>query len=412
MGTTAEKLQAVKASKEAIREALEAKGVQIGDAPLADYAVKIGEIEVERTSLNLDLKAIYDRYPEEPVRIVVQIKKNELTDEPITFNHSGPHLLSKVITSDGAVYTTFPATHTWDTSKDIPEDYPYPMQTRWLVICATTEDDLFDIVSYRLELSSSVIALYSDLSTRTIGSNFQSMFFVNYGNKQKSNPNLTFNSNYHLLKIPQIDTSEKTDFFFMFNNCYWIKTIPAIDTSAATTMAMMFLNCASLAFIPYLDTHNVTDMNMMFRECSLLEYVPALDMGNVTNCSNMFCNCKNLQNVVKLQTHNCENFDYMFYSCTELKRIGEIDLSSATNVNYMFNNCNSMVSIGFAGIIPISLDLSPCSLLNVDSLMSAINALKDLTEADSQTLTLGSSNLDKLTDEKKAIATAKNWILN
>lgn len=409
MGTTAEKLQAVKASKGAIREALEAKGVQIGDAPLADYAVKIGEIEVERTSLNLDLKAIYDRYPEEPSRIVVQIKKNEFTDEPITFNHYNKHLLSKVITSDGAVYTTFPATHTWDTSKDIPEDYPYPMQTRWLVICAPTEDALFDIVSYRLGLSSSVIALYSDLSTRTIGSMFQSMFFVNYGNKQKSNPNLTFNSNYHLLKIPQIDTSKKTDFSSMFNNCYWIKTIPAIDTSAATTMAMMFVKCASLAFIPYLDTHNVTDMHMMFQECSLLEYVPALDMGNVTTCYNMFYKCNKLQKVAKLQTHNCTNFSQMFYDTGGL-RIEEIDLSSATNVGNMFY-LSSLKYIRFKGSIPISLKLNS-SQLDVDSLMSAINALKDLTGETSQTLTLGVTNLNKLTDEQKAIATAKNWILN
>lgn len=43
--------------------------------------------------------------------------------------------------------------------------------------------------------------------------------------------------------------------------------------------------------------------------------------------------------------------------------------------------------------------------------MSAINALKDLTGETSKTLSLGTTNLDKLTDEQKAIATAKNWIL-
>ena len=411
MGTTAEKLQAVKASKEAIREALEAKGVQIGDVPFADYATKISEMEVERTSLNLDLKAIYDRYPEEPSRIVVQIKKNEFTDEPITFNHYSNYLLSKVITSDGAVYTTFPATHTWDTSKDIPEDYPYPMQTRWLVICANSKYDNYESGFYyhMKEVRNDVVAMYSDLVYENV-EGLESLLFINYGNKQKLNPKVRFLSNEHLIRIPQINTCGRTDFNYMFNNCYHITTIPPIDTSAATSMHRMFEYCESLHFVPYLNTHNAKTVSNMFAYCKLLYRVSELDCSNATTCSYMFFSCTSLKFIGKLLTHNCTDFSDMMNSCRNLEKVEEIDLSLATNINSMFNGCSKLQYIRFKGIIPISLILT-YPQLDVDSLMSAINALKDLTGETSKTLSLGTTNLDKLTDEQKAIATAKNWIL-
>ena len=49
--------------------------------------------------------------------------------------------------------------------------------------------------------------------------------------------------------------------------------------------------------------------------------------------------------------------------------------------------------------------------LTHQSLLNALNGLYDLTGGTSQTLTLGSTNLAKLTDEEKAIATNKNWVL-
>lgn len=59
----------------------------------------------------------------------------------------------------------------------------------------------------------------------------------------------------------------------------------------------------------------------------------------------------------------------------------------------------------------IALNLSNCVNLTHDSLMNIINGLADLTGATAETLTLGATNLAKLTDEEKAIATAKNWTL-
>ena len=57
----------------------------------------------------------------------------------------------------------------------------------------------------------------------------------------------------------------------------------------------------------------------------------------------------------------------------------------------------------------VSLNLSYCENLTYDSLMVVINGLQTITET--QTLTLGSTNLAKLTEEEKQIATDKGWTL-
>ena len=56
-----------------------------------------------------------------------------------------------------------------------------------------------------------------------------------------------------------------------------------------------------------------------------------------------------------------------------------------------------------------SLDLSPCGSLTHDSLIVVINGLQTVTET--QTLTLGLTNLEKLTEEEKQVAIDKGWTL-
>ena len=60
------------------------------------------------------------------------------------------------------------------------------------------------------------------------------------------------------------------------------------------------------------------------------------------------------------------------------------------------------------------LDVSYCEYLTHDSLMSIINCLKDYSDYTGTTnwvCTLGATNLAKLTDAEKAIATENGWTL-
>ena len=55
-------------------------------------------------------------------------------------------------------------------------------------------------------------------------------------------------------------------------------------------------------------------------------------------------------------------------------------------------------------------ELNYCPL-TVESLESVLNALPQLDDGESYTCSLGSTNLAKLSDQQKAIATNKHWTL-
>ena len=82
--------------------------------------------------------------------------------------------------------------------------------------------------------------------------------------------------------------------------------------------------------------------------------------------------------------------------------------NSTSNGN-CFYNCTALTTITGNPNFKASLNMSTCSKLTHDSLMVVINGLQTVTT--SQTLTLGSTNLAKLTEADKKIATDKGWTL-
>ena len=265
-----------------------------------------------------------------------------------------------------------------------------------------------------------------------------------------------------LTTIPQLDTYSVTDMSYMFENCSSLTSIPRLDTRSVTNMRDMFYNCSSLTSIPQLDTSNVTDMNHMFEQCTSLTDIPLLDTSRVTKMSNMFNSCTSLTSIPILNTsnvirmgnmfYNCSSLTSiplldtrsvtimysMFYYCSSLTSIPQLDTRSVTDMGLMFYRCTSLTSVplldatsltdagnmfgydyfplnkftDFGGLtnLKVNLDLTPCPKLTHDSLMNVINEAADVTSSP-KTLTLGSTNLAKLTDDEKAIATNKGWTL-
>lgn len=84
-------------------------------------------------------------------------------------------------------------------------------------------------------------------------------------------------------------------------------------------------------------------------------------------------------------------------------------VTTATNANYCFGRLTALESITGAIKIPVSFSLSECPNLTHDSLMNVINGLA--TVATEQTLTLGTTNLAKLSEEEQQIAKDKGWKL-
>ena len=151
----------------------------------------------------------------------------------------------------------------------------------------------------------------------------------------------------------------------------------------------VYTNPPVIKTLEYCNTSNFTDMSQMFEECSKITELDlsSFDTSKVTNMSMMFKYCESLAslNLSNWDTSNVTNMSYMFYGCTEL-------------VNFIAPNN-----------ISTAVDFSSCTKLTHDSLMSIINNLATVTTTTK--LTLGSTNLAKLTTSEKAIATNKGWTL-
>ena len=248
-----------------------------------------------------------------------------------------------------------------------------------------------------------------------------------------------------LTSIPQLDTSSVQDMRYIFHECKSLTSIPQMDTSNVTNMRSMFDNCSSLTSIPQLDTSKVTNMMEMFRYCTSLTSIPQMDTSNVTDMNGMngmFYYCESLTSIPQMDTSNVNDMSYMFYYCESLTSIPQMDTSSVQDMRYIFHECKSLTSIplldcgsvtntsapfGWGSLNKLTdlggfkdlkvswssnfLDRVPNA--TVESLMNVINNLYDLTAngLSGKTLKFGTTNLNKLTDEQKAVAINKGWTL-
>ena len=220
----------------------------------------------------------------------------------------------------------------------------------------------------------------------------------------------TYKDDINFKYCPKFDTSKETDMTRMFYQCNSLTSVPLFDTSNVEGMYGVFYQCTSLTSVPLFDTSKVTNMGSMFSGCSSLTSIPQLDTSKVTNMSSMFQNCNSLTSVPLFDTSNVTDMPFMFSGCSSLASVPLFDTSKVTNMFFMFQNCNSLTTLGGFLNLKTNLGISNSPNLTHDSLMNVINKAADVTSS-SKTLTLGTTNLSKLTSTEKAIATNKGWVL-
>ena len=207
---------------------------------------------------------------------------------------------------------------------------------------------------------------------------------------------------------PNMNTSNATTMDDMFYGCSNIKTIPEFNTSNVTRMEDMFNRCYSLTTIPNFDTSKVTTTSYMFNSCEDLIAVPELNTSNVTRMDLMFNNCHNLTALPLLDTSKVNDMSYMLGGCQRPIEVPAFDCSSCTNLRSFMLYAYAVTAIHLKNI-KVSLDISDPRNLTREAIVEVLNNLSTVTST--QTLTMGSTNLAKLTDEDKAIATNKGWTL-
>ena len=223
-----------------------------------------------------------------------------------------------------------------------------------------------------------------------------------------------------------------------FANCTSLKNLDIPDNASYILERSAFYNsgiteeCAK-----NIVAHATSIGDNLFQSCSSLVNVEVPVFANY-----MFNNCTNLKSAISTQAMNTTGNE-VFYGCTALESavvangtttIGycifdgckalktvylpssittatNSSLTSTSSSYYAFYNCTALEDVQLGQDWNMSLRLDVSNNLTVDSMVAMFNSLKDLTGDTAKTLTLGKTNLAKLTNEQKAVATNKNWTL-
>ena len=209
----------------------------------------------------------------------------------------------------------------------------------------------------------------------------------------------------NMTTTPSIDLSNVQDCESVFRSCSSLTTCEISDFSNATNIDGLFANCSKLTNIPsQLITPKVTDTGFMFYQCSALTTAPEMNTSNVTIMTKMFYDCNKLTTVPLYDTSKVTNMQEMFYFDYNLETVPAFDCTNVTNMQYIFTSCRNLKSILMTNI-GVNLDISASTKFEREDLLVILNNLKTVTS--NKKLTMGATNLAKLTDEDKAIAINK-----
>lgn len=195
-----------------------------------------------------------------------------------------------------------------------------------------------------------------------------------------------FRGQYLTIEFPTFNTSKVTSADYAFADCFGNEkhigegcTAPYLDLSRVTWITGMFAyehasgdnRQSCLKTIPLYNVTNVTAASNLFKGCGKLESIPALNFSSIPETSSAFI---------------YRGGNGWTDGCYSLKEINILD------IHYNFQ-------------------ISASTQFTREALVHIIDNLRDMTGSTAKTLTMGSANMAKLTDEDIAVATAKNWTI-
>lgn len=130
----------------------------------------------------------------------------------------------------------------------------------------------------------------------------------------------------------------------------------------------------------------------------------------------MMFTASNVETIPPIEFDPRATYSYIFRSCKKLKTIEKLTFQDVINAQFdrIFQSCEALENLTIGGeIAQNGFDVSWSTKLTHDSLMSIINALADKSGDASKTwtVTIGSENYEKLTQEEISIVELKGWIL-
>ena len=156
----------------------------------------------------------------------------------------------------------------------------------------------------------------------------------------------------------------------------------------------------------YLGSKKVSPTKTITKEVSSMK--PFFDAGG--KCA--YSTATSFEGAIQYSdTSNVTDMSNMFSSCSSLTSVPQLDTSKVIEFSFIFNNCISLETIHMFNM-KVNFDISSSTKFTREALVEIINNCYDVTTLNKTAkLTMGSTNLAKLTDEDKLIATNKGWTL-
>lgn len=331
-----DQITAINNAKQAIRTAIEAKGVPVGTTPLSGYANKINAISTQSwvrpsdwlalpaiTSADQKFVGLHAVYPYSNFATltasgaftvdwgdgtVANYAAGTIAEHEYNYNNPA---LNGTLTSLGykqAVVTlTMQAGQTF-TSLDLSQphsvlmDFVYQVTANWLDIAISG----------------------SQLSALQIGPSI-------YSENVPAAP--------MLLEQASVLSANISNASFMFSVCMSLQSIPILNIgNGVESTSYMFYACSTLAVAPIFNTSLVTDLSSMFEDCLGLKRIPLYDTSSAESMARMLCRCETLQAVPLFNTASVVDMSQMFYGCTSMIEIPFLDTSSVENIYGFIEN--------------------------------------------------------------------------
>lgn len=239
-----------------------------------------------------------------------------------------------------------------------------------------------------------------------------------------------YNNCRNIVSVPDMDTNKAVDISFMFSGCSNLRRLPLGSTSSVTNARYLANECSNLeevgdldfgkvtdfsrafAFCSNLtswsnqiDTHSAQSIEMMFTGCSRLASDIRIDCFNVTNAGSAFASCTSLTYIDVNQTPKLTFANSMFNGCTQLQAINGSLILNTTNIHNIFDGCTALQSVEIEQL-KCSINLRHSPNLSVESVLHLFNHAQEVT---GQTINLHRSLEDKLEDEQIEIVVLKGW---
>lgn len=331
--------------------------------------------------------------------------------------------------SDGSVYTnitTKTLIHTWDKSKDVMDSKGRKM--RYIRVYTNS------VYSYALGFDRSSVWGIHCLSSLGSSPSFDTSSFAKphscayaplecFEIEAPASATSTYNGTTGIASLKKLVINAPCNLTNGFSGSYNLKEMVFSDLRGLNLSEALGSQMSRMSFLTLIpETYTSTVFRLSnstgvqvdeFRGLSELNTVTSLILNNQFKVESLMCpqNIKSLEltyayNLKQLYIpYTCESVSVQY--CYMLRDITIPASVKSCNLSYNYNLRTVNLPLDFN----VAINLSSAAYMTHESLVDILNALKDLTGETSKKLTLGTTNLAKLSDEEKLIATNKNWTL-